>query len=88
MKVLIETVTNRKGYKNFNDIDSLSKFLNENRKKIKSFKILKEAYDEHQNRKYQDTLTKDYSDYNNNQHENSKNDQLIKWYLLTRGGRR
>lgn len=50
--------------------------------------ILKEAYDEHQNRKYQDTLTNYYSDYNNNQHQNSKNDQLIKWYLLTQGGRR
>ena len=45
MKVLIETVTNRKGYKNLNDIDSLGNFLNENHKKIKSFKILKEAYD-------------------------------------------
>ena len=44
MKVLIETVTNRKGYKNFNDIDCLNEFLNENRKKIKNFKILKEAY--------------------------------------------
>ena len=44
MKVLIETITNRKGYKNFNDIDCLNEFLNENRKKIKSFKILKEAY--------------------------------------------
>ena len=45
MKVLIETVTNRKGYKNFNDIDCLNEFLNENRKKVKRFKILKEAYD-------------------------------------------
>ena len=45
MKVLIETITKRKGYKNFKDIDSLGKFLNENSKKIKSFKILKEAYD-------------------------------------------
>ena len=44
MKVLIETVTNRKGYKNFNDIDCLNEFLNENRKKIKNFKILNEAY--------------------------------------------
>ena len=44
MKVLIETITNRKGYKNFNDIDSLGKFLSENRKKIKSYKILNEAY--------------------------------------------
>lgn len=44
MKVLIETVTNRKGYKNFKDIDCLNDFLNENRKKVKSFKILNEAY--------------------------------------------
>ena len=44
MKVLIETITNRKGYKNFNDIDCLNEFLNENRKKVKRFKILKEAY--------------------------------------------
>ena len=44
MRVLIETVTNRKGYKNFKDIDGLNEFLNENRKKIKSYKILKEAY--------------------------------------------
>ena len=44
MKVLIETVTNRKGYKNFKDIDCWGEFLNENRKKIKSFKILNEAY--------------------------------------------
>lgn len=44
MKVLIETVTNRKGYKNFNDIDCLNEFLNENREKIKSYKILNEAY--------------------------------------------
>ena len=44
MKVLIETIANRKGYKNFKDIDCLNEFLNENRKKIKSFKILKEAY--------------------------------------------
>ena len=45
MKVLIETVTNRKGYKNLKDIDCLNEFLNENRKKIKNFKILKEVYD-------------------------------------------
>ena len=43
--MLIETITNRKGYKNFKDIDCLNEFLNENRKKIKNFKILKEAYD-------------------------------------------
>ena len=44
MKVLIETITSRKGYKNFKNIDCLNDFLNENRKKIKKFKILKEAY--------------------------------------------
>lgn len=44
MKVLIETVTSRKGCKNFKNIASLNEFLNENRKKVKSFKILKEAY--------------------------------------------
>ena len=44
MKVLIETITNRKGYKEFNDIAGFNEFLNENRKKIKSFKILNEAY--------------------------------------------
>lgn len=44
MKVLVETVTKRKGYKNFNDIAGFNDFLNENRKKIKSFKILNEAY--------------------------------------------
>ena len=43
MKVLIETITNRKGYKNFNDIARFNDFLNENRKKIKRYKILKEA---------------------------------------------
>lgn len=44
MKMLIETVTNRKGYKNFNDITGFNDFLNENRKKIKSYKILSEVY--------------------------------------------
>ena len=44
MKVLIETVTNRKGYKNFNDIAGFNEFLNENHKKIKNYKILNEAY--------------------------------------------
>ena len=38
MKVLIETITNRKGYKNFNDIAGFNDFLNENREKIKSYK--------------------------------------------------
>ena len=44
MKVLIETITNRKGYKNFNDIAGFNDFLNENCKKVKRYKILKEAY--------------------------------------------
>lgn len=44
MKVLIETVTKRKGYKNFNDIAGFNDFLSENRRKIKSYKILNEAY--------------------------------------------
>jgi len=39
MKVLIETVTNHKGYDNFKNIGCLNGFLNENRKKIKRFKI-------------------------------------------------
>ena len=44
MKVLIETITNRKGYKNFNDIARFNDFLNENSKKVKSYKILNETY--------------------------------------------
>ena len=44
MKVLIETITSRKGYKNFKDIAGFNYFLNENRKKIKNYKILNEAY--------------------------------------------
>ncbi len=44
MKVLIKTITNRKGYKNFKDIDCLNDFLNKSRKKIKNYKILNEAY--------------------------------------------
>ena len=44
MKVVIETIANRKGYKNFNNIAGFNDFLNKNRKKIKSYKILNEAY--------------------------------------------
>ena len=44
MKVLIETITNRKGYKNFKNIAGFNDFLKENRKKIKNYKILNEAY--------------------------------------------
>ena len=47
--------------------------------------LLNEAYKEHQNREYLDTLTDDNSDYvsKTNQHETYSNDQLVKWYLLT-----
>ena len=36
-------------------------------------------------RQYYDALTKDYSDYasKTNQHKDSSNDRLVKWYLLT-----
>ena len=44
MKVLIETITKHKGYKNFNDITGFNEFLKENHKKIKNYKILNEAY--------------------------------------------
>ena len=44
MKLLIETITNRKGYKNFNNINGLHEFLKQNHKKIKSYKILSEIY--------------------------------------------
>ena len=44
MKVLIETITNRKGYKNFNNINSLHEFLHKNHKKIKNYKIINETY--------------------------------------------
>ena len=44
MKVLIETVTNRKGYKNFANSSSFNSFLHKNHKKIKNYKILNEVY--------------------------------------------
>ena len=44
MKVLIETITNRKGYKNFNNINGLHEFLKQNHKKIKNYKIINETY--------------------------------------------
>ena len=44
MKVLIETITNRKGYKNFANIDGFNSFLHKNHKKIKSYKIINETY--------------------------------------------
>ena len=44
MKVLIETITNRKGYKNFANIDGFNSFLHKNHKKIKNYKIINETY--------------------------------------------
>ena len=44
MKVLIETITNRKGYKNFANIDAFNSFLHKNHKKIKNYKIINETY--------------------------------------------
>ena len=44
MKVLIETITNRKGYKNFANSSSLNSFLHTNRRKIKNYKIINETY--------------------------------------------
>ena len=43
MKVLIETITNRKGYKNFANIDGFNSFLHKNHKKIKNYKIINET---------------------------------------------
>ena len=44
MKVLIETITNRKGYKNFENLAGFNSFLYKNRKKIKNYKIINETY--------------------------------------------
>lgn len=44
MKVLIETITNRKGYKNFVNSSSFNSFLHKNHKKIKNYKIINETY--------------------------------------------
>lgn len=46
MKVLIETATNRKGYKHFDVFDDFKDFLNTNYKKIKQYQILEEDGDE------------------------------------------
>ena len=46
MKVLIETATNRKGYKRFDVFDDFKDFLNTNYKKIKQYQILEEDGDE------------------------------------------
>ena len=47
--------------------------------------LLAETYRAHEDRQYYDALTKDYSDYasKTNQHKDSSNDRLVKWYLLT-----
>lgn len=47
--------------------------------------LLAETYKAHEDRQYYDALTKDYSDYasKTNQHKDSSNDRLVKWYLLT-----
>ena len=44
MKVLIETITSRKGYKNFVNSSSFNSFLHKNHKKIKNYKIINETY--------------------------------------------
>lgn len=46
MKVLIETSTNRKGYKHFDAFDDFKDFLNTNYKKVKQYHILQEDDDE------------------------------------------
>ena len=49
--------------------------------------ILNEAYKEHENRQYLDTVTTDYSNYVANTHQsqnhNSRTDRLIQWYLIS-----
>lgn len=45
MKVLIETITNRRGYKNFADEAELDDFLAQNYSKITSYQILQEDDD-------------------------------------------
>lgn len=49
--------------------------------------MLDEAYKAHEDRQYMDTITKDYSDYvsKTNQHKDTSNDRLVKWYLLSHG---
>lgn len=42
MKVLIETATNRKGYKHFEDFDDFKDYLDNNYKKVKQYQILNE----------------------------------------------
>lgn len=45
MKVLIETITNRRGYKNFTDEAELDDFLAQNHNKITDYQILQEDND-------------------------------------------
>ena len=45
MKVLIETITNRRGYKNFADEAELDDFLTQNHNKITGYQILQEDED-------------------------------------------
>ena len=42
MKVLIETITSRRGYKNFADKTELDNFLAQNHNKITDYQILQE----------------------------------------------
>lgn len=45
MKVLIETITSRRGYKNFADKTELDNFLAQNHNKITGYQILQEDED-------------------------------------------
>lgn len=47
--------------------------------------LLNEAYNEHENRQYLDTIANDDSNYvsQKNQYNSHSNDNLVKWYLLT-----
>lgn len=50
------------------------------------YALLDEAFKEHQNRQFLDSLANDDSDYVRNthqQHQNSRTDNLVQWYLLT-----
>ena len=42
MKVLIETIKNRKGYKHFKDEDAMNDYLSKHCKNIASYEILNE----------------------------------------------
>ena len=48
--------------------------------------LLDEAFQEHENRQFLDSLTNDDSDYVRNNHQqnhNSRTDNLVRWYLLS-----